>query len=86
MIPKEKEHTNTLIYLHGLGSGPDKYIERFDTGNIAPSGFKVVLPQAALRATTFLKGQKVPSWFDIFKMDGTSEYESNDGDISQNMD
>jgi len=44
LIPKEKEHTNTLIYLHGLGSGPDKYIERFDSGNIAPSGFKVVLP------------------------------------------
>ena len=44
LLPKEKEHTNTLIYLHGLGSGPDKYIERFDTGNIAPSGFKVVIP------------------------------------------
>lgn len=85
MIPKDAEHTNTLIYLHGLGSGPDKYIERFDSGNIAPPGFKVVLPQAALRATTFMKGTKCPSWFDIFKMDGTSEYESYDGDITQNM-
>jgi hypothetical protein len=34
---------------------------------------------------TMLKGTEVPSWFDIFKMDGTSEYDSYDGDITQNM-
>ena len=44
LIPKDEEHTNTIIYLHGLASGPDKYIERFDSGKIAPFSFKVVLP------------------------------------------
>ena len=44
LLPKSSEHTNTLIYLHGLNSGPGKYIERFDSGNIAPDGFKIVIP------------------------------------------
>ncbi|KAL8584663.1 hypothetical protein ACOMHN_002392 [Nucella lapillus] len=70
VVQPQKEHTATLIFLHGLG----------DTGHGWATGLrmlklqhiKCVCPHAPIKPVTLNAGMKMPSWFDIHGLELSS--------------
>ncbi|XP_076462911.1 acyl-protein thioesterase 1-like [Babylonia areolata] len=70
VVQPQKDHTATLIFLHGLG----------DTGHGWATGLrmlklqhiKCVCPHAPIKPVTLNAGMKMPSWFDIYGLDMNS--------------
>ena len=64
VIHSKKEHTQTIIWLHGLGA------DGHDFAPIAPSfnleGTKFIFPHAKHRSITINNGMRMRGWYDIF--------------------
>jgi phospholipase/carboxylesterase len=76
LIPDEAEHTETLIYIHGLGQNAQiMYDQLFadPATMIARKSTKVVLLTAHQVPVTILKGKVKNSWFDISTFNVSSE-------------
>lgn len=66
MMPQTGPHTQTIIWLHGLGDSAHGFKELFTDGDISvPPGTKIILPTAPNRKVTLLDGKEEFSWFDI---------------------
>lgn len=65
LTPK-KNHTHTLIFMHGLGDSPNGFYDFFTTtSSPAPSTMKIILLSAPIRPVTINAGMKMTSWFDF---------------------
>ena len=71
LLPKDTEHKQTLIWLHGLGDSAHGFQDVFvdPRFNVVPSSCKVVLPTAPIRAVTCNGGMRMTSWYDITSLD-----------------
>lgn len=81
LIPNEAAHTETLIYIHGLGQNAQIMYNQFfadEATMIARKSTKVVLLTAPLAPTTVLKGKVKNSWFDISTFNVSSEAQMGD--------
>jgi predicted esterase len=83
IFPPSAPHTHTVIFLHGRGDTAKNFASslRFsrDSDNHSlfenfPS-FRWVFPEAGLRETTALGGQKASQWFDIWDVTNFSDHE-----------
>eukprot|EP00331_Platyophrya_macrostoma_P023834 CAMPEP_0176441730 /NCGR_PEP_ID=MMETSP0127-20121128/21384_1 /TAXON_ID=938130 /ORGANISM="Platyophrya macrostoma, Strain WH" /LENGTH=236 /DNA_ID=CAMNT_0017826589 /DNA_START=8 /DNA_END=718 /DNA_ORIENTATION=+ len=66
ITPKEGKHTETLVFMHGLGDSAKGWFDVFyakDSPVLKTT--KVVLLTAPTKAVTINFGMKMPSWFDI---------------------
>ncbi|EGR33179.1 hypothetical protein IMG5_059930 [Ichthyophthirius multifiliis] len=68
LIPKTS-HTNTVIFLHGLGDCGQSYIDFFQESDIVSATTKVVLITAPVRPVTINFGMQLNSWFDFKNFD-----------------
>jgi phospholipase/carboxylesterase len=78
LIPDEAQHTETLIYIHGLGQNAQIMYDQLFANPatmIARKSTKVVLLTAHQVPVTILKGKVKNSWFDISTFNVTSEDE-----------
>ena len=67
LIPKEQQHTNTLIWFHGLGDNPNGYLDIFNSYySPIPFFFKIILLCAPTAKLTLLN-EETTSWFDIYQ-------------------
>jgi phospholipase/carboxylesterase len=65
LIPK-KSHTETIIWLHGLGDTAEGFLDVFDSEmNPLRETTKVVLLTAPVSPVTINFGMSMPSWYDI---------------------
>ena len=86
--PKEK-HTNTLIWLHGLGQTAEEFIQVFLDNRILenfPKGCKIVIPTAPIRKVTVNGGEKIPSWFDQRTFFNTLHIDANQQFFTEHFD
>jgi len=68
LIPKGGKHTETVIFLHGLGdsaTGPWLHVFLNKVMSPWPTTAKVVLLSAPTASVTARMGMKMPSWYDI---------------------
>lgn len=66
LTPKKEQHTETLIFLHGLGDTADGWVDLFlSQMNPCPQSTKIVLLTAPMATVTANMGYKMPSWYDI---------------------
>ena len=66
MLPKNHEHTSTVIWLHGLGDSAHGFKDLFQDGDISvPPGTKVIIPTAPEQSVKILDDKEEFSWFDI---------------------
>uniref|UniRef100_A0A1A9WF64 palmitoyl-protein hydrolase n=1 Tax=Glossina brevipalpis TaxID=37001 RepID=A0A1A9WF64_9MUSC len=68
-------HNSTLIFMHGLGDSGHGWSEVI--ARIQPRGLKVICPNAPRQPVTLNGGIRMPSWFDLKKLDmsGTEDEE-----------
>ncbi|KAF8639476.1 hypothetical protein AX17_001496 [Amanita inopinata Kibby_2008] len=74
-VPAKAKHTATVIFTHGLGDTghgwePVAGLLQMDPGL---QHVKWVLPHAPVRPVTLNMGIAMPSWFDIYSLDGGSK-------------
>jgi predicted esterase len=83
IIPPSAPHTHTFVFLHGRGDTAQNFASSLnfsqDSHNRSllesfPS-FRWVFPQAEMRQTTTLGGQKTSQWFDIWNVTDLSDHE-----------
>ncbi|XP_025109722.1 acyl-protein thioesterase 1-like isoform X3 [Pomacea canaliculata] len=65
-----KEHTATLIFLHGLGDRGTGWATGL--ASLKLQHIKCVCPHAPIRPVTLNAGMRMPSWFDIIGLDSSS--------------
>ena len=58
----------SLIWLHGLGSSPDEFVDFFNLYDILPDNFRIILLQAPIKPVTLNGGMNSTSWFDIIDL------------------
>jgi len=77
LIPKNVPHTETLIYLHGVGASAQSMLDLFfssESSMIALSSTKIVLLTAPfVPVTVWYGGADANSWFDILTFDVVTE-------------
>lgn len=67
IFPKEP-HTQTLIFLHGLGDSPKSYLSTFVSATRpVPLKTKIILLASPIISVTCFNNQTVNSWFNIKK-------------------
>ena len=85
LIPKEKQHTHTLIWLHGLGDVPTSYLDMFNKyDSPIPFFFKIIL-LCAPTSNVSLYNEKTTSWFDIYESGFKKEKSYNYEDVKNNQ-
>ena len=66
LTPKKEKHTDTLVFLHGLGDTADGWVDLFlSEMNPCPQSTKIILLTAPIASVTANMGYKMPSWYDI---------------------
>jgi len=67
LVPKDGKHTETLIFMHGLGDSAAGWFDIFmeSSMNIVLPTTKVVLLTAPIAPVTINGGAKMTSWYDI---------------------
>ena len=67
LTPKDGKHTETLIFMHGLGDSAAGWFDIFmeSSMNIVLPTTKVVLLTAPIAPVTANNGYQMPSWYDI---------------------
>jgi len=71
LTPRTEKHTDTLIFLHGLGDSANGWVDIFLSGQSpCPNSTKVVLLTAPTAPVTANGGYPMPSWYDIKKFGG----------------
>jgi predicted esterase len=76
-------HTHTVVFLHGRGDTAQNFSSslRFSRDSHGRSifenfpSFRWVFPQAELRQTAALEGQKTSQWFDVWNVSDFSDHE-----------
>ncbi|KAI8089381.1 Phospholipase/carboxylesterase/thioesterase [Halteromyces radiatus] len=72
VLPTSKNHTSTIIWLHGLGdSGLGWYFLVEQLAPLFPT-LKWILPNAPLRSVSFNDDATIPAWFNVASFDKTS--------------
>jgi len=77
-----KQHTATLIFLHGLGDTGHGWLDGFS--QICAPHVKIICPNAPTQAVTLNFGMQMPSWFDIKAL--TFDAEEDEVGIKQSSD
>ncbi|SDT60920.1 phospholipase/carboxylesterase [Streptomyces sp. TLI_053] len=64
-------HRATVLWLHGLGQGPESLVEVADRLELDRAGIRGVFPQAPLRPIGRVSGDPVRAWFeqDVFALE-----------------
>jgi len=71
LTPRLEQHTDTLIFLHGLGDTARGWVDLFISGQSpCPNSTKVVLLTAPIAPVTANNGYQMPSWYDIKQFGG----------------
>uniref|UniRef100_A0A1A9UX64 palmitoyl-protein hydrolase n=1 Tax=Glossina austeni TaxID=7395 RepID=A0A1A9UX64_GLOAU len=75
-IAPVSNHTSTLIFLHGLGDSGHGWSSALE--RIQPPNMKIVCPNAPSQPVTLNGGFRMPSWFDLKRLDmsGTEDEKS----------
>lgn len=60
-----EKFTKVLFFMHGLGDCADSFIDLFESAQIAPPDFKIVLLNADKNPVSINGGFIMPSWYDI---------------------
>lgn len=63
ILPPIQDHQHTIIFFHGVAEQPEQYVEMFKSLGLLHT--KIVLPRAPKKAVTALRGEVVPSWYNI---------------------
>ena len=85
LIPIVKPHTQTLIWLHGLGDSPLGYLDMFNSyESPIPFNFKIILLCAPKVKFTLYNNQITTSWFDILEPGFRDEKSYNYSDVEKN--
>ena len=88
IIDPTEEYTHCIIWLHGLGSVPEKFLNLFqnELNYIKKPNTKIILMRAPYQIMTFSKENKT-SWFDILKfpINSTDSYNFTDAIKSRKM-
>ncbi|KAK5964388.1 hypothetical protein GCK32_011482 [Trichostrongylus colubriformis] len=75
VIKPKKNHTSTLIFLHGLGDSGHGWADVF-AHEIRNDNTKYICPNSASRPVTLNMGMRMPAWFDIYGLDAASREDS----------
>ncbi len=67
LVPKNGKHTETFIFMHGLGDTANGWVDTFmeSSTNVVLPTTKVVLLTSPFAPVTVNQGEKMRSWFDI---------------------
>lgn len=85
LIPIVKPHTQTLIWLHGLGDSPLGYLDMFNSyESPIPFNFKIILLCAPKVKFTLYNNQITTSWFDLLEPGFRDEKSYNYSDVEKN--
>ncbi|KAK6726242.1 hypothetical protein RB195_004517 [Necator americanus] len=71
VINAKKNHTSTVIFLHGLGDQGDGWSDVF-AHEIRHDNIKYICPSSASRPVTLNMGMRMPAWFDLYGLDASS--------------
>jgi len=73
--PRNIPHTDTLIFLHGLGDTAAGWLDIFNT-ELSPvrDSTKVVLLTAPFAKVSINNGMVMPSWYDIKSLDSSARF------------
>eukprot|EP00667_Euglena_gracilis_P017902 EG_transcript_18914 len=85
VLSPTKEHTSTVIFLHGLGDTGYGWQDAMEAIQPLLPHTKFILPTAPQAPVTLNMGMKMPSWFDIKSLDdiGDEELEGLDETVSR---
>ncbi|PIO77141.1 acyl-protein thioesterase 1 family protein [Teladorsagia circumcincta] len=75
IINPKKNHTSTVIFLHGLGDSGDGWADVF-ANEIRNDNTKYIHPSSASRPVTLNMGLSIPAWFDLYGLDANAREDS----------
>ncbi len=83
IVPPSAPHTHTVVFLHGRGDMAKNFASTLRLSRDSHNRslfenfpyFRWVFPEAGLRQTTALDGQKTSQWFDIWDVTNFSDHE-----------
>lgn len=81
IIGATAKHTATVIFLHGLGDTGDGWASAIAA--LRPPFAKVICPTAPVMKVTLNSGVKMPSWFDLKRLDGLLSGEEDEPGIKK---
>ena len=87
IIEPTSTHTHTIVYIHGLGSEPNKYRYFFYNKTHIPeyNNTRIILLNADVNYVSFTKN-KTTSWFDIYAFPVKNDGDFNIDDIKESSD
>jgi len=83
VVPPIKNHTATVIILHGLGDSGEGWrpVAKLLGRKEGLGHIKWILPHAPVQRVSIKHGMQMPSWFDIKDLDGLSNNEDQQGSL-----